>query len=119
MSTVNYTNPNKDRTVTIFDEFYSFKLEVDANVYDVVFSFFKSVFTDVDAAKNFSLSLFRISESSGVPVLTLLDEMKGQNAIQLTATIAYYLNDLRSNSTLLGVRSAITPNYFAARNVLT
>ena len=79
MSTVNYTNPNQDRTVTIFDEFYTFKLEVDANLYDVVNSYFKSVFADENAAKNFTLSLFRISENSGIPAITLLDEVKGQN----------------------------------------
>lgn len=119
MSTVNYTNPNQDRTVTIFDEFYSFKLEVDVNLYDVVLSFFSSIFSDELAAKNFTLSLFRISESSGVPVLTLLDEMKGQDQLKITATLGYYLNNLRSNSTLLGIRAAVTPNFYAARNVLT
>ena len=118
MSTVNYTNPNQDRTVTIFDEFYTFKLEVDANLYDVVNSYFKSVFADENAPKNFTLSLFRISENSGIPAITLLDEVKGQNTIQLTATFAYYLNNIRSNSTLLGLRATVTPNFYAARNVL-
>jgi len=40
-----------------------------------------------------------------------------QNAIQLTATMAYYLNGLRSPSTLLGVNSSVTPNFYTARNI--
>lgn len=118
MATVNYRNPKQDKTVTIFDEFYSFKLEVDANTYDVVYSYFKSVFSEDLAAKNFTLSLFRIADSSRTPALTLLDEVKGQNAIQLTATFCYYLNNLRDNSTLLGIKSTATPAVYAARNVV-
>ena len=119
MSSVNYSNPNTDRTVKIFDNFYNFEITVDANLYDNVLSFFKSVFSNESAAKSFTTTAFQMSEESGIPVVTIIEEMKGQNAIQLTATFAYFLNNLRSNSTLLGVSSTVTPNVYAARNVLT
>jgi hypothetical protein len=32
--------------------------------------------------------------------------------------MAYYLNGLRSPSTLLGVSNPVTPNFYTARNVL-
>jgi hypothetical protein len=118
MSTVNYTNPNQDRTTVIFDNFYSFELEVDANLYDVVSSYFKSVFDDELAAKNFTLNMFRISENTGTPVMEILEQVRGQSAIELTATFAYYLNNLRSNTTLLGISAVTTPSFYAARNVL-
>ena len=116
--TVNYNSP-KDKTVRIFDNFYNFDVTVDANLYDTVASYFKSVFSSKEAAENFTVSFFQISESSGIPVLTLLEEIKGQDSIQLNSTLAYFLNDLRSNATLLGVSSVQKPNFYVARNILT
>jgi hypothetical protein len=118
MSSVNYTNPNQDRTVYIFDKFYKFELNVDANLYDTVLSYFKTIFTDEVAAKNFTLNVFRISESTGTPVQEIMESVRGQSAIDLTATFAYFLNNLRSNTTLLGISSVTTPSYYAARNVV-
>ena len=117
MATVNYVNPNTDPTVRVFDEFYKRELVIDANIYDNVLSFFSSIFADQLAAKNFTLSVFSISEDSGIPVETLLNELSNQNQVQITATLAYYLNNLRSNTTLLGIKTTATPNQFAARNV--
>ena len=43
---------------------------------------------------------------------------QGEYQLRVQATLAYYLNNLRSNSTLLGLSATVTPNYYAARNVL-
>lgn len=118
MSTVNYTNPNKDLTVRIFDQFYNFEVDVPANEYDVVFSYFSSVMTTRQAAGNFTMSLFRVAQNTGIPALTLLNEFQGQNGVDLSASLAYYLNSIRSRATLLGVGSPATPNFYQARNVL-
>jgi hypothetical protein len=118
MATVNYTNPGTDPTVRVFDEFYKRELVIDSNVYDTVLSFFTSIFSDNEAAKNFTLSVFTISEDSGTPVETLLSELSKQNQIQITATLAYYLNNQRSNATLLGITNTPTPNQYTARNIL-
>ena len=75
------------------------------------------LFDTEEAAGNFTVSVFRISESSGIPVMTLLQEFQGQSAPELTLTLAYYLNSTRSNSTLLGLNAATQPNFYAARNV--
>lgn len=115
---VNYAVPN-DRTIRVFDKFYNFDIEVDAGQYDLVYSFVKRVFDDDTAARNFTTSLFQVSEQSGVPVTELIKDMEGQNSLQLTASIAYFLNNFRSNSTLLGVSETFSPNLYAARNVLT
>ena len=118
MGTVNAANPKLDQTVRVFDEFYAFEMFVPAMEYDIVNSYFKSVFKTAEAAQNFTTALFRVSDQNNIPVLTLLAEIQDQDQIQLTATLAYYLNGLRSPSTLLGVNSVLTPNYFTARNVL-
>ena len=122
-SSINVPNQNIDLTVRVFDSFYEFGIEVDANTYDVVNSYFESVCADKQIARSFTVSLFRIAEQTKVPVLSLLEQVGGQSPgtqteIQLSNTMVYYLNGIRSPATLLGLNGAITPNYWAARNVL-
>ena len=118
MGSVNNPNPRVDQTVRIFDGFYGYETEVDANDYDVVFSYFRSVFGTGEAAASFAVSLFRIADETGTPVLTLLDSIQDQDKIQLTQTMCYYLNGLRSSTTLLGITAVSTPVVWAARNVM-
>lgn len=118
MSSVNYPNPKLDQTVQIFNNFYNLGFAVNGEEYDLVYSYFKSVFKDDLAAKNFTLNVFEIADKTGKNALTLLSELQGQDQIQISSTLAYYLNNQRSNATLLGVSSVLTPNYYAARNAL-
>ena len=118
MGTVNVPTPRVDATVRIFDGFYGYETEVDANDYDVVNSYFESVFGTGRAAANFAVTLFRIAEETGTPVLTLLADIEDQDKISLTQTLCYYLNGLRSPTTLLGITSTATPVVWAARNVM-
>jgi hypothetical protein len=117
MSTINEVNPKIDQTVQIFDQFYEYSANVPAMEYDIVLSYFRSVFTTTLAAENFTTALFRVAEESDTPVLTLLQSMEGQNSVQLTISMAYYLNSIRSPATLLGVLQPTTPNFYTARNV--
>jgi hypothetical protein len=117
MSTINEVNPKIDQTVQIFDQFYNYSSNVPAMEYDIVLSFFRSVFTTTLAAENFTTALFRVAEESDTSVLTLLQSMEGQNSVQLTISMAYYLNSIRSPATLLGVLTPTTPNFYTARNV--
>lgn len=115
---VNAPNSNNDLTVRIFDGFYSYEQFVSAEEYDVVYSYLKSVFTTDNAAGNFTVALFRIADETRTPVLTVLQSLQGQDALTLTQTLCYYLNNMRSGSTLLGFGATVTPNYYTARNVL-
>jgi pyruvate/2-oxoacid:ferredoxin oxidoreductase alpha subunit len=116
-TTVNYANPKLDGTVQIFDEFYAYETNVPQAEYDAVYSYFRSVFNTAESAGNFTVSVFRISESSGIPVMSLLQEFQGLSGPEITLTLAYYLNSVRSNATLLGVNAATVPNFYVARNV--
>lgn len=118
MGSVNTVNPQVDQTVRVFDDFYGFSQQVDSNEYDAVNSYFAKVFGDRQIARSFTTTFFRISQKSGVPVLELLDQVAGQDQVELTATICYYLNGERSPSTLLGINATVTPTVWAARNVL-
>lgn len=115
---VNNTNFNIDQTVRIYDQFYDYDVNVPAAEYDVVNSYFLKTMKSKQAAGNFTVSLFRVAEQTGVPPLTLLQEFQGVNGVNLNVTLAYYLNQIRSLATLLGVGVPITPNAYAARNVI-
>lgn len=114
---VNYPNPKVDQTVKIFDRFYAYEVDVPSLEYDAVYSFFRSVYGTAEAAGNFTVSLFRVAQSSGIPVMELLEQIQGTNQADLNLTLAYYLNNIRSPATLLGINASTTPNYYVARNV--
>lgn len=117
MGSVNAVNNKTDLTVQIFDRFYGYQQYVPVDQYDAVLSYFKSVFVSAEAAGNFTVSVFRVSQQTGIPVMNLLQQFQGQSAPQVTLTLAYYLNGIRSSSTLLGVNVPTQPNYYVARNI--
>ena len=117
MGSVNAINNNIDQTVQIFDRFYGYTQQVPVDQYDAVHSYFESVFKSADAAGNQTVSLFRISNATNIPPMTLLQQFQGQTAPQITLTLAYYLNRIRSRSTLLGLRVTTQPNYYVAHNI--
>jgi hypothetical protein len=119
MTSVNAINSKTDLTVQIFDRFYGYEQHVPVDAYDAVLSYFRSVFSSTEAAGNFTVSLFRVSKQSGIPIMTLLQQFQGQSAPQITLTLAYYLNGIRSSSTLLGVNVPTQPNFYVARNIRT
>ncbi len=117
MGSVNSYNPSIDQTVQIFDRFYEYTDSVPAQEYDAVYSYLRSQFGTAEAAGNFTVSVFRIAEQSRIPVMDLLQQLEGLDATELTLTLSYYLNNLRSASTLLGLNQPVTPNFYVARNV--
>ena len=122
MSTVNYTNPNLDMTVRVFDNFYRYEANVPAAEYDIVYSYFLSQMTTPRAAGNFTVSLFRVAADTNIPVLTLLKQFQTEGNLGLGSNLdvqmAYYLNQVRSRATLLGVSIPVQPNYYAARAIV-
>lgn len=118
-NTINTINPSIDLSVQIFDNFYRYRDSVPAQEYDIVLSYFRSVFSTLNQAKNFTTTLFRVSSLSGIPAMTLLEQIQasGNNLPQVTLTFAYYLNTIQSASTMLGVKTPYTPNFYVARNI--
>ena len=117
-TSVNVVNPKIDRSVRVFDQFYAYDEVVPTAEYDLVYSFLKSVFSTAGAAANFTTALFRVSTASKIPIMTLLAQLENKSQLEITLTIAYYLNGTRSLSTLLGLTQPITPSYYTARNVI-
>jgi hypothetical protein len=117
MPTVNAANPNTDLTVKIFDRFYDFQGSIPAQEYDAVHSYLRSVFKTEAQAGNFTSTFFRIVQTSGIPAMDLLNQIKGQTAIQVTLTFAFYLNTFQSPTTMIGLKQPVVPNYYVAHNI--
>jgi hypothetical protein len=123
MTSINYTNYNTDQTVRVFDTFYDYDVNIPVGEYDVVNSYFQTVMGTKQAAENFTVSLFRVAENTGIPALTLLNSFQQSggtvgNSMNLNINMAYYLNSIRNRATLLGIGVPVTPNIYAARNVV-
>ena len=117
MSNINALNSNIDLTVHIFDGFYKFQQAVPSQEYDAVHSYFQSVFAIPAQASNFTTTLFRIASASGIPPMQLLQSIQGMTKPQITLNFAFYLNTFQSPSTMLGIQTTITPNYYVAHNI--
>lgn len=109
---------NLDRTVRIFDQFYNFDLVINADQYEIVYSYFLSITNDASTARNFTSIMFRISNITGEDVFSLLDYMKNQTSLDPNAVLVYYLNSTKSKTTLFGLSNVPEPNPYVQRNVV-
>jgi len=119
MGTVNVTKDTQEQSVTLFDEFYNKTTAISQNDYEIVRTFFKSYGYNNDIADDFTAVFFQILDAYNITQDELLKEFKASgDAVALSQTVAYYLNGLRSKTTLVGVSVVQQPNYYAARNVV-
>jgi len=109
---------NLDKTVRIFDSFYSFNTVVNSDEYDIVHSYFVSVCDTKNIAANFTAVFFRVAQETGVPVLNLLDQIRGTKKIEMNQVLAYYLNSFKSKTSLYGIANIPRPNQPVARNIV-
>lgn len=117
MSTVNVRKSETEDSIILFDNFYKQEIKINGAEYDHVRQYFLSLFTDKNIADDFTATVFLIATGYNRNAIEILEELKGQDGIEVNATIAYYLNGLRSKATLLGVTVVQQPNIYAARNV--
>ena len=117
MSNINSLNPSIDLSVHIFDNFYNYQQAVSAQEYDAVHSYLMSVFGTTTQADNFTTTMFRIANASNIPIMNLLQDIQGMTGPQITLNFAFYLNTFQSPSTMLGIQSPTTPNFYIAHNI--
>ena len=112
------TNTITDPNLRFVNDYENPPQDINGNEWDYVYGFFKKMMKTDAAAEDFSLSIFRVSKETGYPVTDIIQTMEGQTGMQLNASLAYYLNSIRSSATLLGVQSLAKPNFYAGRAVL-
>lgn len=114
-----FEQPQTDQTVKIFDQFYNVDISVSADSYEIVYSYFESVTNNKNTAKNFTFSLFIIASLTKINVMELLQNVKGaNNRLELDAMMAYYLNGIKTKTTMYGVSVVPSPNQQVQRNIL-
>lgn len=94
---------------------------VNPSEYDIVHGYFLEVCATKNIADNFTASLFRISQNTGLPVQTLLGYLRGDansDKLHMDKTMCYFLNTLKSKSSLYGISQLPRPNQPVARNIL-
>lgn len=113
-------NISADGTIAIFDSFYGVATKVDSSQYDLVYSFFYNTSKNKTVAGNFTVILFRIAQETNINITTLLNELRGVGTekLKVNKTMAYYLNSLKSKTSLYGVAAIPLPNLPVARNVV-
>jgi len=108
-----------DKTIRIYDQFYSYNSIINPDEFDIVRGYFLGVCESKKIADNFTASLFRISQSTGIPATSLLEEIKGANSkLEMNKIICYFLNTLKSKTALYGVSQIPRPNQAVSRNIL-
>ena len=99
--------------------FYSDRdIGIGSEQYNLVVGFFKKVMDNTTTAEAFAVDLFRVSKATEVPILVLLESLKDVDKIGVSELMAFYLNQIRSRSALLGVKNIVIPNQQIARNIL-
>jgi VanZ family protein len=107
-----------DNSVRVFDSFYNFDMVVDATKYEIVRSYFKSINNSSTISENFATIIFRIANITGNDPLTLLSFIQGKTKLEANAIMIYYLNSLKSKSSLYGISVLPQPNDNVQRNIV-
>lgn len=108
-----------DQTIKIFDSFYAVSLVVPSDQYDIVYGFFLNSSKSQKIARNFTAILFRVAQETGVDALELIQQLKGLgDKLKMNQVLAYYINSLKSKTSLYGVASIPRPNTPVARNIV-
>lgn len=116
---INGPQSQLDSTVRVFDAFYNFDLVVDANQYDLVYSYFYEISFSRDVAENFTTIIFRIANITNTNPLDLLNELKRTaNTFKANSLLTYYLNSIQNKSVLYGIGLPIQPNDQVQRNIV-
>jgi hypothetical protein len=118
MSVIDTQYDKTDNTVRLLDSYLKYEVVVNATEYEIVVSYFRTVCDNETIAQSFAAFLFRIASEAKQPALALLEQVKGVDKLELTSTMAYYMNSLKSKSTLYGFSMLPTPNQSVQRNIV-
>lgn len=111
-------NQNTTDVRQFFDNFFTAPVSFPAVEIDATVGFFQKRGFDQTSANSTAIVLLNQARIDNVPVFQLLDKLKSLTDVQLNQVVAQVLNSSRSNTSLLGYRTATVTNTFETRNIL-
>ena len=95
--------------------------QISADLYDQVYSYFKSIAATPGIAATYTTLVFQIASQTGSSIDEILKDFKSLDPsnMKMTSSLAYLLNSNSTTKTLLhGVIEPLTPNMAVLRNVI-
>lgn len=105
-------------TVEIFDNYFNLQLGVNGEQYQIVYAYFAERTASDRLAGTYAETLFKISSLTGTPVEQLLAEFGDKNSMEISLTMAYYLNTFGTKDFMYGVLTPVPPNQKVQRNIV-
>lgn len=104
-------------TKLFFDQYGKASFEYASNDVDSTIAFFQAKGFDKDASVVVASTLLKQAKQDGVPVYSLIEDLKGLNKLQLNSLIAEILNNNRPNTSTLGYRTESVSKNEITRNI--
>lgn len=105
-------------TVQIFDNYFNLQLGVNGEEFQIVYAYFRERTSNDSVASTYAEILFKISNLTGIPVQELLTEFGDKQGMDLSLSMAYYLNTFGDKTMMYGVMNVVPPNERVQRNVV-
>ena len=131
MANVRYTNlpvenlkdnnnnvSEESKTRTFFNGYFDQHVQITGVEWDLVYAFFLKHTENEDAANAMSEAIITAARSQNLNILDLIKDLEPFEGIELDQVLALYLNQTRRDTSLLGYSQPLTPNKYAARNIL-
>lgn len=101
-------NDSAARTKVFFDSYGKTPLEFNATEVDTTINFFTSKGFNKEAANAISLAILKQAKLENINVFTILDDLKGFDALDISNLVSEILNNNRPATSTLGYRQPIS-----------
>ena len=104
-------------TVRAFDAYYSQPLELDADTYTAMVSFFTSRGFEQISSENISVVIMKQAKIDSINPMVILDTLRGLDSAEMSAFVSEIINFNRFKTSFLGYALNFTPNSNVTRNI--
>lgn len=115
------TNESLDsqiKTLSFFNGYFEKTLQLNAAMYDAILGFFNARMGSLEAAEAMTSAVITSAFENNIDPLELIKEMRDLDGIELTDTLALFLNETRRNTSLLGTVTPRQVNRNVSRNII-
>lgn len=105
-------------TTEYFDNFFTGKSNVSANVDDAVISYFQSVTGDTTSGVTLAAAVIYTATQQGIDPIALIDEFRKLSPGELNAYLTMFMNINRVGTSLLGLSNSPQTSKYVTRAIL-